>query len=80
MSGNGFSELPEKEKEMDFTQCSKQQIQGLVRERNQYRQLLKECLYALNTIPNRRIAGLEAGTTYELASAIGSALKQSANS
>ncbi|HFD31338.1 MAG TPA: hypothetical protein ENJ28_01300 [Gammaproteobacteria bacterium] len=65
---------------MDFTQCSKQQIQGLVRERNQYRQLLKECLYALNTIPNKRIVGLETGTTYELAAAIGSALKQSANS
>jgi len=62
---------------MDFTQCNKQQIQGLVRERNQYRQLLKQCLHTLNTIPNRRIAGLEAGTTYELASAIGSALKQS---
>ncbi len=63
---------------MDCTQCDKQQIQGLVRERNQYRQLLKKCLYALNTIPNRRIAGLASGTTYELASAIGSALKQSA--
>ncbi len=61
---------------MDFTQCSKQQIQGLVRERNQYRQLLKQCLHTLNTIPNRRIAGLVAGTTYELASAIDSALKQ----
>jgi len=65
---------------MDFTQCDKQQIQGLVRERNQYRQLLKQCLYALNTIPNRGIAGLDTGTTYELAAAIGSALKQSANS
>ena len=63
---------------MDFTQCDKKQIQGLVHERNQYRQLLKQCLHTLNTIPNRRIAGLEAGTTYELASAIGSALKQSA--
>jgi hypothetical protein len=63
---------------MDFTQCSKQQIQGLVRERNQYRQLLKQCLYALNTIPNRRIAGLEAGTTYELASAIDFVLRQAA--
>ena len=63
---------------MDFTQCSKQQIQGLVRERNQYRHLLKQCLHALNTIPNERIVGLEAGTTYELASAIGSVLKQSA--
>jgi hypothetical protein len=61
---------------MDFTQCSKKQIQGLVHERNQYRQLLKKCLYAMNTLPNRRIAGLEAGTTYELAAAIGSALKQ----
>ena len=63
---------------MDFTQCSKQQIQGLVRERNQYRQLLKKCLYALNAIPNRRIAGLASRTTYELASAIDSVLKQSA--
>ena len=65
---------------MDFTQCDKKQIQGLVRERNQYRQLLKQCLHALNTIQNRRIAGLDTGTTYELAAAIGSALKQSANS
>jgi len=65
---------------MDFTQCDRKQIQGLVRERNQYRQLLKQCLHALNTIPNRKIAGLAADTTYELASAIGSALKQSANS
>ncbi len=63
---------------MDFTQCDKKQIQGLVHERNQYRQLLKECLYALNTIPNRKIAGLDTGTTYELASVFGSALKQSA--
>jgi hypothetical protein len=63
---------------MDFTQCSKQQIQGMVGERNQYRQLLKQCLYALNTIPNRRIAGLASGTTYEPASAIDSVLKQSA--
>ena len=65
---------------MDFTQCDRKQIQGLVRERNQYRQLLKQCLHALNIIPNKRIVGLETGTTYELASAIGSALKQSANS
>ena len=63
---------------MDFTQCSKQQIQGLVRERNQYRQLLKQCLHALNIIPNRKISGLAADTTYELASAIDSVLKQSA--
>ena len=75
MSGNGYSGIFEEE-EMNFTQCDKKQIQGLVRERNQYRQLLKECLYALNTIPNRRIAGLDTGTTYELAAAIGSVLKQ----
>jgi hypothetical protein len=63
---------------MDCTQCDKKQIHGLVRERNQYRQLLKQCLHALNIIPNRRIAGLASGTTYELASAIDSVLKQSA--
>ncbi len=63
---------------MDFTQCDRKQVQGLVRERNQYRQLLKQCLHVLNTIPNRRIAGLAADTTYELASAIDSVLKQSA--
>ena len=63
---------------MDFTQCDRKQVQGLVRERNQYRQLLKQCLNVLNTIPNRRIAGLAADTTYELASAIDSVLKQSA--
>jgi len=63
---------------MDFTQCDRKQVQGLVRERNQYRQLLKQCLHVLNTIPNRRIAGLAADTTYKLASAIDSVLKQSA--
>ena len=63
---------------MDFTPCDRKQVQGLVRERNQYRQLLKQCLHVLNTIPNRRIAGLAADTTYELASAIDSVLKQSA--
>ena len=63
---------------MDFTLCDRKQVQGLVRERNQYRQLLKQCLHVLNTIPNRRIAGLAADTTYELASAIDSVLKQSA--
>jgi len=63
---------------MDFTQCDRKQVLGLVRERNQYRQLLKQCLHVLNTIPNRRIAGLTARTTYELASAIDSVLKQSA--
>lgn len=65
---------------MDLTEYDKKQIQGLVRERNQYRQLLKQSLYVLNAIPNRRIDGLDAKTTYELASAIDSTLKQSANS
>ena len=50
---------------MDFTQCSEKQIQGLVRERNHYSQLLKQCLNALNTISNKRIAGLDGGTTYD---------------
>ena len=61
---------------MDFTGCDKKQIQGLVKERNRYRQLLKQSLYVLNAIPNRRIAGSNAGTTYELASTIESTLKQ----
>lgn len=65
---------------MGFTECDKKQIQGLVRERNLYRQLLKQSLYVLNATPNRRIDGLDVITTYELASAIDSTLKQSVNS
>ena len=41
------------------TVCDKKQIQGLVRERNQYRQTLEQCLHVLNTIPDTKIPGLK---------------------
>lgn len=44
------------------------QLQGIVKERNEYRRLLDECLLALNLLPNRRIQGDL--NTYKLASRI----------
>lgn len=44
------------------------QLRGIVRERNEYRRLLDECLHALNLLPNRRIQGDL--NTYGLASII----------
>ncbi|MCW7076415.1 MAG: hypothetical protein OCU18_03875 [Candidatus Syntrophoarchaeum sp.] len=55
---------------MDMIQADKKQIQGLIRERNEYRQLLDECLYAFNQLPNKRIADGSGGTTYKIAAKI----------
>jgi hypothetical protein len=49
------------------TKADFQQITQLVKERNEYRKLLKECLYVLNTLPNRRAGHIK---TYDLASRI----------
>jgi|JFJP01.1.fsa_nt_gi hypothetical protein len=43
------------------------QLQGIVKERNEYRRLLDECLYILNSIPNKKVGTLK---TYDLASKI----------
>jgi len=55
---------------MDMTQIDKKQIHGLVKERNQYKQLLDECLYAFNYLPNKRIDDGSGGTTYKIAAKI----------
>ena len=60
---------------MDMTQIDKKQIQGLVAERNLYRQLLDECLFAFNFMPSHRIADGDGGSTYKIASKIESAFK-----
>ena len=61
---------------MDMTQVDKKQIQGLVRERNLYRQLLDECLYAFNFLPMQRTGDGGGGNTYKLASKIEKAFKE----
>lgn len=58
------------------TTCDSKQIQGLVRERNEYRRLLKRSLYAFNVLRNHRISESLNDTTYALASDIGSAFKR----
>lgn len=49
------------------TKADFQQITQLVTERNEYRQLLDDCLYVLNMLPNRRAGHIK---TYDLASRI----------
>ncbi|HID70680.1 MAG TPA: hypothetical protein EYP35_09570 [Desulfobacterales bacterium] len=58
------------------TTCDSKQIQGLVRERNEYRRLLKKSLYAFNVLRNHRISESLNDTTYALASEIDSAFKR----
>jgi len=53
-----------------MTQVDKKQIQGLVKERNEYKQLLDECLYAFNCLPNKRINDGDGGSTYKIAAKI----------
>jgi len=60
---------------MDWTQADKKQIQGLVKERNQYKQLLDKCLFAFNYMPSHRIGDGNGGSTYKLASKIEEAFK-----
>ena len=56
-----------------ITTADKGQIQGLVKERNEYRRLLDQCLYALNVIPNTPLS--DGVTTYALASTISAAFR-----
>jgi hypothetical protein len=44
-----------------------EQIRGLVKERNEYRQILQDCLFVLNQLPNTKVGDLR---TYDLASKI----------
>jgi hypothetical protein len=44
-----------------------EQLQGLVKERNKYRQLLESCLFVFNQLPNKKVGDLR---TYDLASSI----------
>jgi len=50
------------------------QLQGIVKERNEYKRLLDECLKAFDTIPNSRIHGDL--NTYKLASTIEAAYRR----
>jgi len=58
------------------TICDSKQIQGLVKERNEYRRLLKRSLYAFNVMRNRPISESLNDTTYALASDITKAFKR----
>jgi len=60
---------------MDWIQTDKKQIVELVKERNQYVQLLDECLFAFNDMPSHRIGDGDGGSTYKLASKIEEAFK-----
>ncbi len=57
-----------------ITTANKKQLQGLVRERNEYRRLLNKCLSALNVIPNTPLS--DGVSTYMLASEISVTFKQ----
>ncbi len=58
------------------TTCNSKQIQGLVKERNEYRRLLRQSLYAFNVLRNQRISESLNDTTYGLASRIDAAFKR----
>jgi len=60
---------------MDITQIDKEQIRGIVKERNLYRHLLDECLFALNTLPMQKTADGNGGNTYKLAAKIEQAFR-----
>ena len=57
------------------TTCYQKQIQWLVKERNEYRRLLKQSLYAFNVLKNQRISESLNDTTYTLASKIEAAFR-----
>jgi hypothetical protein len=52
---------------MKEAKINTEQLQGLVKERNEYRQLLEKCLDVLNQLPNTKVGDLR---TYDLASKI----------
>ncbi len=49
------------------TTCDSKQIQGLLKERNEYRRLLRQSLSAFNDLRNQRISESLNDTTYALA-------------
>jgi hypothetical protein len=53
------------------TKADFQQITRLVKERDEHRQLLDQCLFVLNTLPNQKIGHIR---TYDLASRIENSL------
>ena len=59
---------------MEETAINVSQLQGIVKERNEYKRLLDECLRAFNLLPNRRIQGDL--NTYKLASKIEEVLRR----
>lgn len=61
------------------TICDSKQIQGLVKERNEYKRLLKRSQYAFNVLRNQRISQSLNDTTYALASEIDKALEGEKN-
>jgi len=60
----------------DEVGMSLSQINAGVKERNAYRRLLDDCLYALNALHDQRIQDGDGGTTYKLASKIEQAFKE----
>ena len=60
---------------MNMTQIDKKQIRGIIKERNLYRRLLDECLFALNTLHRQKFADGNGGDTYKLASRIEKAFR-----
>ena len=52
---------------MEWIKVNKKQYLGLVKERNTYRRLLDECLFAFNSIPMQRVADGDGGNTYKIA-------------
>jgi hypothetical protein len=52
---------------MEWIKVDKKQHLGLVEERNAYRRLLDECLFAFNSIPNQRVVDGDGGNTYKIA-------------
>ncbi|MBA3006689.1 MAG: hypothetical protein KJ900_05235 [Proteobacteria bacterium] len=59
---------------MEETAINVSQLQGIVKERNEYKRLLDECLRAFNLFPRTRIQGnLD---TYKLASRIEEVLRR----
>jgi len=57
-------------------ECNKKQIHRLLKERNEYRRLLKKSLYAFNVFRNQRMSESLNDTTYALASKIDAAFKR----
>ena len=55
---------------MNYLQVEKTQMQEIVAERNKYKRLLDECLYALNNIPYHSIPDGNGSSTYSLAKKI----------